>query len=103
MNPDHQSKKQELHNQEAKLKEREIKVRMRELESEIDASTPGKLKANRKAALARPWYKRLPKIVRFGLLILGAIVAVRIAAWLAGVLLFFGIIWVGYKLFLERD
>ncbi|MEM9485134.1 MAG: hypothetical protein AAGA83_15760 [Cyanobacteria bacterium P01_F01_bin.116] len=103
MNPDRQSKEQDLQAWEETLKEREVNVRMRELESEIDASTPGKLKAKRKAAAVRPWYKCLPKIVRFGLLILGAIVAVRVAAWLAGLLLFLGIIWIGYKLFIERD
>ncbi|NEQ53544.1 MAG: hypothetical protein F6K11_25975 [Leptolyngbya sp. SIO3F4] len=103
MDPDYQSKEEELHYREAKLKEHEIEIRMRELESEIEASTPRKPVAKRKESLSRPWYKRLPKIVRFGLLVLGAIVAVKIAAWLAGVFLFLGIIWIGYKLFIERD
>ena len=103
MNPDHQSKEQELKNREEELKEREIKVRMRELESELEASTPVKPTVKHKGALSFGWYNRLPKLVQFGLLVVGVIVAIRVATWLAGVLLLFTIGWVFYKLFLERD
>lgn len=107
MNPERHSKEEELQRREAALKEREIKVRMRELESEIAQSSPGQLttrrKAKHKAALRHGWYGRLPKFVQFGLLVVGVIVGIRIATWFAGVLILFGIGWVGYKLFIERD
>ena len=103
MNPDHQSKEQELNNREAELKEREIKVRMRELESELDDSMPVQPTVKHKQSLSRPWYEGLPKIVRFGLVVVGVIIAVRLVAWLAGVMLLLGIGWAGYKIFLEGD
>ena len=103
MNPDHQSKEQELKKREAELKEREIKIRMRELEAELDESTPVQPTVKHKESLGRPWYRRLPKIAKFGLIVVGVIVAVRVAAWLATLLLIFGVGWAGYKLFLEGD
>ena len=103
MNPDHQSKEQEFKNREAELKEREIKIRMRELEAELEDPTPVQPTVKHKEPLARPWYKGLPKIAKFGLIVVGVIVAVKVATWLAGMLLVFGIGWAGYKLFLEGD
>ena len=103
MNPDHQSKEQDLQNREAALKEREIKVRMRELEAEIEDSAPVLPTTKHKETLSHPWYKSLPKIAKFGLVIVGVIVAVRLVAWLAGVLILLWIGWAGYKIFLEGD
>lgn len=101
MNPDYQSKDEELRQREADLKEREIKLRMRELESEIEATTPSKPAVQRQNPLGL--LTRLPKVVQLVLLVVGVILAIRIAAVLAGVFILFVIGWVGYKLFLERD
>ncbi|MEM7063520.1 MAG: hypothetical protein AAF572_10200 [Cyanobacteria bacterium P01_B01_bin.77] len=103
MNPERQSKEEELQHREAALKEREIKVRMRELESEIEQANPAQPTAKRKPTSSRGWFERLPKFVQFGLLVVGVIVGIRVATWFAGVLILFGIGWVGYKLFIERD
>ena len=99
MSPDRQSGEQDPYIRTAQRQQRKINIRLRELESEIDASTSQK-PAQRQQV--RPWYKRLPKLVSVSLLVVTAIVVVRVAAWLAGVLLFFGILWMGYKLFIER-
>lgn len=101
MNRDHQSKEEELRRREADLRQREINVRMRELESEIELAKPSKPKA--KGNGIPSFGKRLPKIVQFGLLVIGVILAIRIAAALAGVFILLVIGWVGYKVFLERD
>ena len=103
MNPDHQSKEQELKSREAELKEREIKIRMRELEAELEDSTPVQPTVKHTEPLARPWYKRLPRIAKFGLIVVGVMVAVKIASWLATLLLLVGVGWAGYTLFLEGD
>lgn len=106
MNPDRQSKEEELQQWEATLKEREIQVRMRELESEIERSNPAQPAAKRKknkANSSRGWFGRLPKFVQFGLLVVGVLIGIRVASWFAGVLILFGIGWLGYKLFIERD
>lgn len=100
MKPDHPSKEDELQQREADLKQREINVRMRELESEIEVANPSKPEAQSKNALS---FKRLPKVVQFGLLVLGVIMAIRLLNVLAGVFILLAIGWVGYKLFLERD
>ncbi|MBE9070008.1 hypothetical protein IQ260_25535 [Leptolyngbya cf. ectocarpi LEGE 11479] len=106
MNPERQSKEEELQRWEAALKEREVKVRMRELESEIEQSNPAQPTARHKKHKAGPnrsWFGRLPKVVQFGLLVVGVMIGIRVASWFAGVLILFAIGWVGYKLFIERD
>ncbi|MEM1254953.1 MAG: hypothetical protein AAGI69_21165 [Cyanobacteria bacterium P01_H01_bin.21] len=100
MKPDNQSKEQELKEWEAALKDREIKVRMRELESEIDAAAPAKPKVNHKEAAG---VAGLPKFVQFALIVVGVIIVARLLSWLAGVLLLAAAGWVLYKLFFERD
>ncbi len=101
MNPDYQSKEDELRQKEAELREREIYVRMRELESEIETKTPSKPAVQRQNPLSL--VTRLPKVVQLVLLVVGVILAIRVATVLAGVFILFVIGWVGYKLFLERD
>lgn len=100
MNPD-QSKEEKLRQREAELKDHEINVRMRELESEIEATTPSKPVKQQQSPLSL--VTRLPKWVQLILLFIGIILAIRIASALAGVFILFVIGWVSYKLFLERD
>ncbi|MEO0867682.1 MAG: hypothetical protein AAFY17_04370, partial [Cyanobacteria bacterium J06642_11] len=105
MNSDHQSREEDLKKREAAIREREIKIRMRELESELEESTPVQPTVKHKAAgsISRPWYRRLPTVVKFGMIVGGVIIATQLATWVAGALILFGIGWAGYKLFLERD
>ena len=104
MYPDHQSKDRELQQREAELRKREIKIRMRELEAELEQPTPVQATVTTDEPLSgRPWYKRLPDIGKFCLIVLAVIVAVRLATWLATAVMILGIAWAGYKLFLEGD
>ena len=106
MTPDHQSKDKELQQKEAELRKREIKVRMRELEAELEQPTPVQATVTTddpSSSKGRPWYKRLPDIGKFCLIVIAVIVAVRLASWLATAVMVFGVAWAGYKLFLEGD
>ncbi|MCG8362255.1 MAG: hypothetical protein MJA27_02850 [Pseudanabaenales cyanobacterium] len=104
MNPHHDSKEEELRSREESLREREIQIRMRELEAELE-STPVHPTSKHEEPLSkkRPWYKRLPEIGKFCLMVIAVIVMVRLATWLATAILIFGIGWVGYKFFLDGD
>ena len=104
MNPDHQSKDRELQQREVELRKREIKIRMRELEAELEQPTPVQATVTTdEPSSSRPWYKRLPDIGKFCLIVLAVIIAVRLATWLATAVMILGIAWAGYKLFLEGD
>lgn len=104
MNPHYDSKEEELRRREEALKEREIQIRMRELEHELGSPTVHPTtKLDNPPRKRRPWYKKLPDIGKFLLILIAVVVAVRIAAWLATAVLVLGVGWVGYKLFIEGD
>ena len=98
MKSDNQSKEQELKEWETNLRDREIKVRMRALESEIEAAAPAKVKREEASGVAG-----LPKFVQFTLIVVGVIITARLLSWLAGVLLLAAAGWVLNKQFFERD
>jgi hypothetical protein len=104
MNYPHESKEAELRRREESLKKREVDIRMRELEAEL--SNPAVLPTSQQPKTGlnhKLWYRRLNRVGQFFLLVIGVIVAVRVAAWLATLLLLLSVSWVAYKLFLEPD
>lgn len=114
MDSHHSAKEEELRRREEALKERELQLRLQELEAEqirlqelkTDLNpppvTPTRPHDPAQPPQKRPWYQRLPNAVKFVALVLVVLVAIRIAAWLASVVLVLAASWVGYKLFLER-
>jgi hypothetical protein len=100
----HESREEELRRREETLKEREVDIRLRELESEVGSSPVLPTSKHSRTDLKRQrWYRRLVAVGQFFLIVVAVIVAVRIAAWLASLLLILGVSWVIYKLFLEPD
>ncbi|NEP16223.1 MAG: hypothetical protein F6J97_04880 [Leptolyngbya sp. SIO4C1] len=100
----------DLSRREQALKAREIQIRMRELEAELDPAPvhptrKHRQKAHRKKAIerqTRPWYLRLGEIGKFCLIVIAVIVAIRIAARLATIVIVLGVAWAIYKLFFGR-
>ena len=91
MTSDHHSKEKDLQTWEATLREREINIRLRELEAELETSAKSQKPVVRSGGV--------PKIVQFGAIVVGVIVVVRLVTWLATLLLLAGIVWAGYKIF----
>lgn len=104
MNTAPQSGDDELKRREELLREREIQVRLRELEAEV-TSTPVQptFKHEKLPSKKKAWYRKIPEIAKFFLVVVAVIVAVRIAAWMATAVIVLGVGWIGYKLFLEGD
>ena len=104
MDPHQKAKEEELRRREAELKTRELQIRMRELEAELE-ETPVqptyKHEEPQKPTKKQTWYKRIPNIAKFLLMVLLVIVVMRIASWLFAAVLVLGLAFVGYKLFLE--
>jgi hypothetical protein len=105
MNPNHNSREEELRRREEVLKARELEIRLRELEAEIEKQHEPPVQPTRKHAQKSPkelvWYQRLPNVVKLGVVFVAVIVAVNIAHWLATIVIVGTIAWVSYKLFLE--
>ncbi|MEM1242732.1 MAG: hypothetical protein AAGI45_23115 [Cyanobacteria bacterium P01_H01_bin.26] len=95
MTSDHHSKEKDLQTWEATLREREINIRLRELEAELETSAKAQKPVARSGGL--------PKIVQFGAIVVGVIVVVRLVTWLATLLLVAGLVWAGYKIFFDGD
>lgn len=95
-NEDHQQREKEL-------QERERALRLRELEAELSQPALLPTTKHQETRSLQRWTKKARTIVTFVGIVLVTVVAVRIAAQLAGVVMVLGIAWIAYKLFFERD
>ena len=98
-------KRKELAHREQQLEERERAIRLAELEQELyqpkelplyptqpHQPKPGKLKR---------LYRKIVRIAKFlGFTIVG-IAAIQLGAWIAGLIILAGIVWLAYTLFLD--
>ncbi|WP_414563356.1 MULTISPECIES: hypothetical protein [unclassified Anabaena] len=94
---------QELAQRERILREREVELRLREMESDIH--TPNapfqKTVKHQPHNFQKPWVKKLilgGKLFAFGVV---ALVAVKIASAVAGIMIIAALAWISYKLFFE--
>jgi hypothetical protein len=92
----------EIQRLERELQERERKIRLRELEAEINQSPlyqTTKDKPSEKSLKQR--YKTLVNVGKFLVLVVAVAVTFKIATTLASVILVGAVAWVAYKLFFE--
>ena len=102
-------KARELRHKEQELRKREQEMQLRELEAEIDRSVPeyrttkyeepdsqvkGKL---------QQWRRKIIAVAQFTGIVIAVVVAVRIAFWLATVVIVGGIALIAYKMFFAKD
>jgi len=102
-------KARELRHKEQDLRKREQETQLRELEAEIDRSVPeyrttkyeepdsqvkGKL---------QQWRRKIIAVAQFTGIVIAVVVAVRIAFWLATVVIVGGIALIAYKMFFAED
>lgn len=101
--PDNQPN--ELQRREQELRAREKALRLRELEAEISSVDPPlhrTVKHEREDKL-QSWKKKLIVGGKFFALVVAGIVSVKVATWLAGLVIVGAVIWFTYKLFFESE
>lgn len=92
----------ELRRREQELQERETAIRFRELESEINSKQPPLHQTVRHQPEARKlWYKKVVMAGKLFVLVVTTIAIVKLASWLAGIIITSVLVWVAYKLFLD--
>jgi Flp pilus assembly protein TadB len=123
--PNQSNQKIDLEQRERDLRQRELELRVRELESELHRRTNQSPEPNGAAgkAIGNPpeptvtptkpykarktrwnlWQGKIWLGFQFFLIVLGVIVAIRIANWLGAILIVGMISWVIYKVFFEVD
>ncbi|MDJ0704232.1 MAG: hypothetical protein QNJ46_13185 [Leptolyngbyaceae cyanobacterium MO_188.B28] len=94
-------KEEQLQRREQELKERELAIRLRELEADVNEPASKTVKHSKTKGAVSPGYKTLFKVGKFLALAVVTVVAIKIAAALAGVLILLGIFWAAYKVFFE--
>ncbi|HEY9709530.1 MAG TPA: hypothetical protein V6D48_15100 [Oculatellaceae cyanobacterium] len=98
------NKEQQLRRREQELKDREREIRLRELETEINQPPLHQtVKHQDKESSLKQRYGTLVKVGKFVAIVVAVVVSIKIATWLASVILVGAVAWVAYKLFLEGD
>ncbi|MBW4557819.1 MAG: hypothetical protein KME59_18150 [Trichormus sp. ATA11-4-KO1] len=96
-------RQKELEQRERILREREVELRLREMDADIHAPNAPfhKTVKHQPENSQKPWMKKLilgGKLFAFGV---AALVAVRIASAVAGIMIIAALAWISYKLFWE--
>ena len=102
----HEDKEKQLQQREKEIEAREQAIRLRELEAEIYNNEPPlyqTTKQERSEGKFKIWLKKTVNIAKFFGIVIGVVVAVKIAYWLALVIMIGGVSWIGYKVFIEKD
>ncbi|MDX2215356.1 MAG: hypothetical protein SFY66_18985 [Oculatellaceae cyanobacterium bins.114] len=110
------NREEELRRREQELRERELQLRLRELEAEIHQLPPHSSQpSSQQPPLLHPtkheappskvktWMKKLTTVGKFLAIVVAVVVAVRVASWLATVVIIAGIAWLAYKILFEDD
>ncbi|MEA5515047.1 hypothetical protein [Nodularia sp. UHCC 0506] len=90
----------ELKQRERKLREREVELRLREMEADINPPVHQTVK-HQPEKFQKPWMKKAVLGGKLFLLGVAALVAVRIASAVAGIMIISALVWISYKLFFE--
>jgi hypothetical protein len=94
---------QDLEQRERKLRQREVELRLREMEADVNRPNPPlhPTVKHESEKFSKPWMKKaILGLQLFGIGV-AVLVAVRIAAAVAGIVMFGALVWMAYKLFLE--
>lgn len=97
-------KDKELQRREQELQERENAIRIRELESEINSKEPPLHQTSRyRQGSLKSWQKKIVMAGKFFILVVAVIVSVKVATWIAGIIIAGALVFLSYKLFLESE
>ncbi|BAY62937.1 hypothetical protein NIES22_30130 [Calothrix brevissima NIES-22] len=93
----------DLEQRERDLRQREVELRLREMEADLNPSNAPfhKTVKHPSEKFSQPWMKKaILGLQLFGIGV-AVLVAARIAATVAGIVMFGALVWMAYKLFLE--
>lgn len=96
----------ELRRREQELKERELSLRLRELEADLTKKEPPLMTTTKHQASRgslKSWTRKIVTLGKFLLVVAAVVMAVRVASWLAMIVIVGGIAWIAYKILFERD
>jgi len=99
-------KDKELRRRERELEARERAIRLREIESEINqplVPLHESVKPQESEGSLKQLSRKLVPLGKYLAIVVAVVVSIRLATWLASVVIIGGLAWVGYKLFFERD
>lgn len=98
-----EDKENELRRREQELHERETAMRLRELEDELSLKQPPlyQTKKHQSESSGKLLYKKLILAGKFFALAVATIVCVKLATWLAGIIIIGGLALFAYKLFFD--
>lgn len=93
----------ELRRREQEIQERETAIRLRELESEIYSKQPPlhQTVRHQSEGSRKPWYKKVVMAGKLFVLVVTTIAIVKLASWLAGLIITTVLVGVAYKLFFD--
>ncbi|MCC5637821.1 DUF3040 domain-containing protein [Nostoc sp. CHAB 5844] len=98
-----EERRQELEQRERLLREREVELRLREIEADVHNSQAPfhQTVKHQPENSQKPWVKKAILAGKLFALGVAALVAVRIASAIAGVIILAALVWMSYKLFFE--
>jgi len=102
-------KARELRHKEQELRKREQETQLRELEAEIDRSVPEYRTSkyeepdSQVTGKLQQWRRKIIAVAQFTGIVIAVVVAVRIAFWLATVVIVGGIALIAYKMFFAEE
>jgi len=98
---------EKIRRKEKELEAREIKARLKEIENELEKIPVTPTYRHTEAApttkeKSRGILQQMSDIGKFALIVFSVIVAIRVAAWVGFAIMMAGVVWVSYKIFLEK-
>lgn len=101
-----EEKAKDLELRERELQQRERELRLREIESEIYQQEPQvhqTQKHQKPEGQLNKWGRKLARFGKFLAVVIAVVITIRIAYWLALVMMVGGIAWLGYEIFWKDD
>lgn len=103
MNP-HSDDNTDLQRREQEIRDREISLRMRELEIELHKTPVHQtVKHNPPESFFQRWKRKVVQVATFVGIVLAVVVTLKIAAWLTTVVIIGAIAWVVYQIVKGRS
>ncbi len=93
---------EKLRRREQELEARELKTRLKEIEQDLDQVPVTPTYAHKETPNSTGLTQKMSDIGKFLLIVFTVIVAIRVAAWAGMAIMVMGVVWVAYKLFLDK-
>jgi len=93
---------EKLRRREQELEARELKTRLKEIEQDLDHVPVTPTYAHKETPKSAGLTQKMSDVGKFLLIVFTVIVAIRVAAWAGMAIMVMGVVWVAYKLLLDK-